>query len=134
MRDAILLDTVGILATWDRADQWHDPADRVLQSLLRAKRASITTSLILYECGNAAARTPFRARVDVLRTSMARDGRVIDPEPNDLEQAWEAYARGEAGQAGIVDHVSFAVMRRLGLIRAFTNDAHFRAAGFETLF
>jgi len=25
-------------------------------------------------------------------------------------------------------------MRRLGLTQAFTNDAHFKAAGFETLF
>jgi len=33
-----------------------------------------------------------------------------------------------------VDHVSFVVMRRLGVGRAFTNDRHFRAAGFETLF
>jgi predicted nucleic acid-binding protein len=30
--------------------------------------------------------------------------------------------------------VSFAVMRRLGIQRAFTNDRHFREAGFETLF
>jgi predicted nucleic acid-binding protein len=30
--------------------------------------------------------------------------------------------------------VSFSVMRRLGLTRAFTNDRHFAAAGFEALF
>jgi predicted nucleic acid-binding protein len=33
-----------------------------------------------------------------------------------------------------VDHVSFAIMRRMGIPKAFTNDGHFRAAGFETLF
>ena len=38
--------------------------------------------------------------------------------------------RGEAGQAGIVDHVSFQVMRRLGITEAFTNDKHYQAAGF----
>ncbi|MCY2955046.1 MAG: hypothetical protein NTU53_24220 [Planctomycetota bacterium] len=27
----------------------------------------------------------------------------------------------------------FAVMRRLGFAEAFTNDRHFRAAGFDTL-
>lgn len=41
---------------------------------------------------------------------------------------------GEAGQAGIVDQVSFLVMRRLGITEAFTNDRHFQAAGFVTLF
>jgi predicted nucleic acid-binding protein len=33
-----------------------------------------------------------------------------------------------------VDHISFVVMRRLGVTKAFTNDRHFRAAGFEVLF
>jgi predicted nucleic acid-binding protein len=49
-------------------------------------------------------------------------------------QAWNAYQRGEADQAGIVDHISFVVMKRLGIARAFTNDRHFRAAGFEAMF
>ena len=40
----------------------------------------------------------------------------------------------EADDAGIVDHVSFVVMRRLGISDAFTNDRHFKAAGFNTLF
>lgn len=56
------------------------------------------------------------------------------PTPEETEGAWAAYDRGEAGQAGIVDHVSFAVMRRVGLTEAFTNDRHFQAAGFTTLF
>ena len=33
-----------------------------------------------------------------------------------------------------VDQLSFQVMRRLGLTEAFTNDQHFQAAGFTTLF
>jgi predicted nucleic acid-binding protein len=33
-----------------------------------------------------------------------------------------------------VDHLSFVVMRRLDLLEAFTNDRHFRAAGFHALF
>ncbi|HUP80150.1 MAG TPA: hypothetical protein VM260_16470 [Pirellula sp.] len=39
-----------------------------------------------------------------------------------------------ASQAGIVDQVSFIVMRRRGIIEAFTNDKHFEAAGFRVLF
>jgi uncharacterized protein len=39
-----------------------------------------------------------------------------------------------AGEAGNVGHISFGVMTRLGIRQAFTNDSHFRAAGFETLF
>jgi predicted nucleic acid-binding protein len=53
---------------------------------------------------------------------------------SDIEQAWTEYLRGIAGNAGIVDHVSFAVMRRLAITDAFTNDRHFKTAGFNALF
>lgn len=56
------------------------------------------------------------------------------PTDDDWRQAWQAYERGGAGEAGIVDHVSFVVMRRLGIDTAFTNDRHFQAAGFTVLF
>ena len=44
-----------------------------------------------------------------------------------------AYRRGAAGDAGIVDCVSFGVMRRMGIRQVFTNDKHFAAAGFDVL-
>lgn len=94
----------------------------------------MTTPLIFIECGNAAARTPFRPRVDALRRSFLDEGSLIEPSDDELDEAWSAYSRGMAGQAGVVDHVSFVVMRRLGLTQAFTSDVHFKAAGFETLF
>lgn len=61
-------------------------------------------------------------------------GTLIVPEDADWQAAWHAYERGDAAQAGIVDHVSFAVMRRRGITEAFTNDRHFPAAGFVNLF
>jgi predicted nucleic acid-binding protein len=56
------------------------------------------------------------------------------PTVEEWQAAWLAYECGEADGAGIVDHVSFTITRRLGVSKAFTNDGHFRAAGFETLF
>jgi hypothetical protein len=38
---------------------------------------------------------------------------LIDPTSTETEQAWAAYDRGQPGDAGIVDQISFAVMRRL---------------------
>ncbi|RIK84064.1 MAG: hypothetical protein DCC67_05295 [Planctomycetota bacterium] len=59
---------------------------------------------------------------------------MISPTDGDWNAAWLAYERGDAGAPGIVDQVSFVVMRRFGITRAFSNDWHFAAAGFETLF
>ncbi len=130
----VFLDTVGLLALWDTSDQWHSAAAPAFARLADARTRFITTSFVLLECGNAAARRPYRQAVVRLRERLEAAGSLIVPTAEDWTQAWAAYARGEGDQAGIVDHVSFTVMRRLELTQGFTNDAHFRAAGFEVLF
>jgi predicted nucleic acid-binding protein len=130
----VFLDTVGLLAVWDSSDQWHLPASRAYQDLLQRGCPLFTTSAVLLECGNAAARRPYRQRVKALREALLEDQLLVEPTAEEIAAAWEAFDRGEAGQAGIVDHLSFAIMRRLGLTESFTNDRHFQAAGFLTLF
>ena len=130
----VFLDTVGLIAVWDNADQWHDPADAAYRRLLSEGRRLVTTETVLLECGNAAARRPYRQRVHALRQSLIQEGLLLVPEPAEIEEAWACYDRGEADGAGIVDQISFRVMRRLGVTEALTNDQHFRAAGFVPLF
>ena len=130
----VFLDSVGLLAVWNGSDQWHPAANAAFAQLNAERQPMVTTSFVLLECGNAAARMPFRAEVDRLRTRFEVAGTLVHPPEEDWHLTWAAYARAEADQAGIVDHVSFVIMRRLGISRAFTNDRHFRAAGFETLF
>lgn len=131
---SVFLDTVGLIALWNRSDQWHSAAAAAYQSLDPNATRFITTTYVLLECANEAARRPYRDRVIVLREDLILAGDLYEPTSQDLDTAWADYARGLAGSAGIVDHVSFAVMRRLGLTEAFTNDRHFAAAGFMTLF
>jgi predicted nucleic acid-binding protein len=134
MSESVFLDTVGLLALWNRRDQWHTAARAVFEDLVAARTRLMTTSEVLLECGNAAARYPFRQVVVELRDQLQAGGDLLNASPAELEEAWTSYSRGDAAQAGIVDHISFAVMRREGLTRAFSNDQHFHAAGFETLF
>jgi len=130
----VFLDTVGMIAVWDDTDQWHAAARAAYRALLAQGRRLVTTSFVLCECGNAAARRPYRSDVNELRKFLVEEQLLVDPTPEEVEEAWAAYDRGEAGEAGIVDHLSFCVMRRPGLTEAFTNDQHFHAAGFTTLF
>ena len=130
----VLMDTVGLIALWEESDQWHAGAEKAMTALNALQARLVTTSAILLECGNAASRKPYRTEVDLLRRKLKADGRLIVPTESDIDLAWTDYRRGTAGDAGIVDHVSFTVMRRLGITDAFTNDRHFRAAGFNTLF
>lgn len=130
----VFLDTVGLLALWDESDQWHTDAQKASLDLQRPNIVLMTTSFVLIECGNASARRPYRKQVSLLRAQMEEDGLVIHPGDREWEQAWSNYEVDSIHGAGIVDHVSFVVMRRLGIQRVFSNDRHFQTAGFETLF
>jgi uncharacterized protein len=130
----VYLDAVGLLALWDRSDQWHTAAADAYQCIKDEDCKIVTSRPVLLECGNAAARRPYRLHVVRLREAMEEDGSLVDPIDDDWRSAWAAYAQGSAGQAAIVDQISFAVMRRLNINDAFTNDRHFAAAGFAILF
>ena len=131
---SVLLDTVGLVAVWDVDDQWHAAADDANQRIISRRQRAFTTTFILLECGNTSARHTFRADVCALRQTLELRQELIVPTEDDWKAAWVAYERGDAGQAGIVDHVSFQVVRRLGITEAFTNDKHYQAAGFKVLF
>ena len=130
----VFLDTVGLIALWDRTDQWRQAADAAKASLGAPGIRLVTTSQVLLECGNAAARKPYRSDVCLLRERLKRQGNLINPTDTDTEEAWRDFRQNTADGAGIVDHVSFIIMRRMGITDAFTNDRHFKAAGFNTLF
>jgi hypothetical protein len=132
--NTVFLDTVGLIAVWDEADQWHAAAEAAFAQIMAERRPFVTTTFILLECGNYAARRPYRQEVSVLRQKLEVRNELVVPTEQDWQVAWQAYERGDAAQAGIVDHVSFQVMRRLGITEAFTNDKHFQAAGFTVLF
>lgn len=134
MKRTIFLDSVGLLALWDESDQWHGAAERAYADIRHDRARLITTSFVLLECGNAAARHPYRDDVIALKRKLEARQALIEPTPSGVEQAWAGYRQHEAANAGIVDCVSFVVMRRLGITDAVTHNGHFKAAGFVTLF
>jgi predicted nucleic acid-binding protein len=131
--NTVFLDTVGLLALWERRDQWHDAAFKAMESM-EASGAQLVTTPAVLECGNAAARTAFRSLVEEFRNELKATGRLITPSDVQEDQAWRDYRAGGAGEASIVDHLSMVIMRGLSIHDVFTNDRHFKAAGFNTLF
>ena len=130
----VFLDTVGLIAVWDVSDQWHEPAELAMLTLMKSPCITFASESVLLECGNAASRRPYRDDVSHLRRKLLIGERVVNATDEELQLAWDAYDRREASGAGIVDQISFILMRRLGITEAFTNDEHFRSAGFVTLF
>lgn len=130
----VFLDTVGLIALWDQNDQWHAAAKACLATLDVGTTRLISTSFVMLECANHAARRPYRLEVVRVRDDMGLAGDLFEPLSEEVHEAWDVYARGTVGTASVVDLVSFAVMRRAETTLAFTNDQHFTAAGFEVLF
>lgn len=130
----VYLDTVGLIALWDESDQWHIAAEAVMNRLVAEKYRFFSSEYVMLECGNAAARRPYRDSVLRLRKTLFERNHLICADEVEILTAWTAYSNRNAGGAGIVDQLSFALMRRIGVVEAFTNDSHFAAAGFVTLF
>ena len=127
--NTIFLDSVGLIALWDKRDQWHAAAKVCLAAQGSDTTRYVTSSYILLECANHAARRVYRPEVVRVREELGMAGDLFEPLPEEVHAAWDAYARGVAGTASLVDLVSFAVMRRLGITQAFTNDKHFTSVG-----
>ncbi len=127
----IFLDTVGLIALWDRRDQWHPAAISSLASLDENATRFVSTSFVMLECANHAARRSYRHEVVKMRDELDAIGDLFEPRPEVVRSAWDEYTNGRVGTASVVDSVSFAVMRRLGITQVFSNDQHFNAARFE---
>ena len=86
--NAVFVDTVGMIAVWNKTDQWHDEAEAAYQDLHENARRLVTTPLVLWECGNAAARRPFRPNVNRLRHYLLQERLLIEPTAQEIEDAW----------------------------------------------
>jgi len=131
---SVFLDTVGLLAVWDVRDQWHAEATRVFESLAGEKVRLFTSEFVLLECANATSRSPLRDLVTDTRDKLISRRCVLTATDEQYLEAWVEFRNGRAGQAGVIDLISFSLMRSYGIVEAFTNDQHFKTAGFVTLF
>jgi predicted nucleic acid-binding protein len=112
-------------------DQWHGRAVAAAKPGLDY----ITSSLVLNETVSLLqARGYLDAAFEFLENARSDSpAQAIFPDAALQGAGWDLFIRYGALGANAVDCVSFAIMQKFGVRRAFTFDAHFRAAGFETL-
>lgn len=128
----IFLDTSGLFA-WINA---RDPHHELMLSLPRQPdvRLIVTDYIIDEVCTLFVARNIAHRRQDILH--LVRNSRIVRLEWVGQEtfwQAWEWLMKFGDQSFSFTDCTSFAVMRRLELSEAATNDAHFETAGFRPL-
>jgi uncharacterized protein len=127
----VFVDTSYYIARIMPRDQWHRAAIRAVKPGM----TFVTSSMVINEVisllqsrGHVSAALLF---LDQVRGS--EDAQIVYPDPALQAEGWDLFGQWAGGGANAVDCVSFALMGRLGIRKAFTFDSHFRAAGFQTL-
>ena len=81
--NAVFVDTAGLIALWNRSDQWHTDAKAAFSELKQARTEILTTSFVLLECGNSAARKPYRLDAIELEEQLKSRDRLVWPSRED---------------------------------------------------
>lgn len=135
MAEAVFLDTVGLVALLNKDDEYHDAASYLFRSFGTSRRQVLTTNLVLCEVGNALARTQLRQEVHWLVREPHREksAHVIHVDEKLFEAGLQLYGDRSDKSWGLVDCISFTVMREANIREAFTADRHFAQAGYVAL-
>lgn len=128
----IFIDTGAFVARYLERDQYHARAVEGWRRL-QSHRHVVTTSHVLDEVftllGRRAGNAFAAERARRFLTSEAL--RLVRPELDDELAAVDLFESFADQGVSFTDAVSFAVMKRLSVDRAFTFDRHFALAGFE---
>jgi uncharacterized protein len=129
MTESVFIDTGYILALVNENDQHHAEALRLSERF--DNHRVVVTDAVLLEIGNALSRMDRHAAVQIIQDLRDAPGTtLVNLNPELFEAAFDLYRRHIDKQWGLVDCVSFVVMRRLGLTTALAFDQHFVQAGF----
>ena len=132
---SVFLDTAYVIALASRRDQYHERAGEVELALARENVHVVTTQAVLAEVGNALASPPYRRlAVRYLKALKGEPAAEIVSVSDALfQRGFALYASRADKEWGLVDCISFVVMRERGISNALTADRHFEQAGFNAL-
>ena len=131
----IFVDTGAFVARYIRQDSQHRSARRAWAEIDRSRTRCFTSSVVLDEtCTLLGRRSTYAFAADRARALMGSAAlTILRPDAEDETAAVELFAKFADQRVSFTDCVSFVLMRRHRLERAFTFDRHFADAGFEVL-
>jgi predicted nucleic acid-binding protein len=129
----IFIDTGAFIARYVRQDSSHRRARKAWAEIAKSRSRCYTSNFVLDETLTLLGRrASYSFAADrgrsILRSSALT---ILRPDAEDEEKAIEVLAKFADQQISFTDCVSFVLMRRNRLERAFTFDRHFATAGFE---
>ncbi len=126
------VDTFFVVALVNKRDYFHQKA--VELSIEYDKRPVLTSDAVLLEISNSLARTHKKESIIVIEKFLSTtETEVIRLDESLFNKAFELYKIHADKTWGLVDCVSFVVMKEHNIKDALTCDKHFVQAGFRAL-
>ena len=129
----IYIDTGAFLARYIHRDQYHQQATKFWQHLNDLKESCFTSNFVLDEIFTLLARRAgysFAAqKAHIIYSSEVLT--ILRPDERDEKQAVELFEKFADQNVSFTDCISFILMRKRKLKRAFSFDKHFELAGFK---
>ena len=128
----VFVDTSFVVALVNKNDEHHSLALDLAERFMG--RRVVTTDAILLEIGNALSRKFKRESVEVIEHFLTSDEvTVVHLHPLLFRKAFDLYKSHSDKLWGLIDCVSFVVMKELAITDALSADRHFEQAGFRIL-
>lgn len=130
---SVFLDTGPLLARHLNRDRLHEAAEKGFEQLETGNFELVTSTFVLTETLTLLARRSSYAFAAERAHQIyeAEDVILLRPEEQDELAALERFEKFADQKVSFTDCVSFALMWRYRISRAFTFDRHFRLAGLE---
>lgn len=129
----IFVDTSAFIALADSDDKFHQQAS-VWWKTNKLSRLTTTNFVVAETLGWLRYKRGKKIAVEVGENLLFSDDLMtIRVERQDENKAWKLFNQIEGRGISMIDCISFAVMKRLGIKQAFAFDQDFAIAGFEAL-
>lgn len=131
----IFIDTSYVIALSSVKDNFHQKALETAENIKAEKAKLITTKAVMLEIGNALSSLRYRSAAIKVLISLEDDPNVGIVTLSELlyKQGFTLFCERPDKSWGLVDCISFAVMRERKMIDALTTDEHFKQAGFRVM-
>ncbi|MEG3438833.1 type II toxin-antitoxin system VapC family toxin [Pannus brasiliensis CCIBt3594] len=130
MSDKVFIDTLFLVALINKQDRYHQKA---LELADRTENCTyFCTNIILFEVGNALSKNYREQAIQLIHCLLGSDRvEMVNLTPELFDRAVNFYRQHQDKEWGLVDCLSFVVMRQYQIDRALTFDKHFTQAGFQ---
>ncbi len=132
MLNSIFMDTGFVIALVNEHDQYHQKALKLASKF--EGYPTVITDVVLLEIGNALAKNFKKQGIEIINHFYSSpEVTLVHLNPVLLKQGLKMYESYQDKTWGLMDCISFVVMREMKITDALTFDKHFAQAGFNIL-